>query len=292
MPTNYIEAECKSALHELKRKIPYGWDLNIYRGCQHACQYCYAMYSHQYTGTEDFFNDIHVKTNIHEILEKELAASSWKREIVNIGGVTDAYQQAEATYQLMPDILKLMIKYKTPIIISSKSDLILRDFDLIASLSRVACVNIAQTITCMQEETRQLIEPGSSPSEQRFAVLKEFKKTNACTGLHFMPIIPTITDSEDNIEELFASAEAAGVDYALPGTLYLRGTTRKHFLEFIRTDFPDHYEQMLSIYQKGGADKTYKDTLYERVNRLRAKYNLSSSYMQPLRKKIKELAGQ
>ena len=111
---DYHEITCGSAVNKLKRKNPYGWDLNIYRGCEHGCKYCYAIYSHQYIDSDNFFDEIYVKTNVVEQLEKQLSAPSWKREVINIGGVTDSYQTAEATYKIMPDILRLLIKYKTP----------------------------------------------------------------------------------------------------------------------------------------------------------------------------------
>jgi len=166
-----IEINCTSALNKLKRKIPYEWDLNIYRGCQHGCKYCYAIYSHKYLNDEEYFYNIYVKTNIVEKLEKELRHSSWKREVVNIGGVTDSYQPAENKYKLMPEILKLLIKYKTPAIISTKSDLILRDFDLIDELSKITYINIAATITTTDENLRKKIEPQGCESNKRFEML-------------------------------------------------------------------------------------------------------------------------
>ena len=225
----YREITCASACNKLKRKIPYGWDLNIYRGCEHECRYCYAMYSNQYLGSGDYFEDIYVKTNIVQELEKELSAPGWKREVINIGGVTDSYQPAESIYQLMPDILKLMIRYRTPCIISTKSDLILRDYDLIAELAEITYVNVAATITCMDEGIRKKIEPNGAESRKRFQMLKEFSKTNASTGLHFMPIIPYLTDSRENVDELYQMAKESQVGYVLPGTLYLRGKTRNVF---------------------------------------------------------------
>lgn len=283
---NVDKMEVKSALTKLKRKIPYGWDLNIYRGCQHGCRYCYAMYSHQYIGG-GFFKDIYVKENVVEQLEKELSSESWKREIINIGGVTDSYQPAEAHYQLMPQILKLLIKYRTPAIISTKSRLILRDYDLIDELSGITYVNVAATITTMDEEVRRKIEPYGSASLERFEVLREFRKTNASTGLHVMPIIPYITDNEENLERMFYLASECGVHYVLPGTLYLRGETRKHFMDFMEREFGDRSAEFRKLYKTGGADKEYKNTLYEMVNRLRDKYSLSSSYTKPMKEKLK-----
>ena len=278
---------CSSALTKLRRKIPYGWDLNIYRGCTHNCAYCYARYSHDYLGEDDFTN-IFVKTNIAEQLEKELSDPSWKREVINIGGVTDSYQSIEKEHQIMPEVLKLLIKHKTPAIISTKSDLILRDFDLIAQLADITYVNIASTITTMDENVRIKIEPNGSPSTDRFKILKEFRNTNASVGLHTMPIIPLLTDSRENIENLCIEAKAANVHYMLPGVLYLRGVTRKYFFDFIKTKFPDKCNAFTELYQTGGADKTYKEVLYsEIVNPLREKYGISNSYMKPMREKLK-----
>ncbi len=317
-----IEIQASSALHKLKRKIPYSWDLNIYRGCSHGCRYCYALYSHQYVGSGSkrncepaaekarkpgketpvqssteaaasaapgggFFSDIYVKTNIPDLLEKELSAGSWKREVINIGGVTDSYQPAEELYRLMPEILKLLIKYKTPAIISTKSDLILRDYDLIDRLSRITYINVASTITTMDENLRTVIEPGSDPSAKRFAALKEFRKTNASIGLHVMPILPFLTDGEDNFDRLFSAAAGSAVHYVLPGVLYLRGKTRPYYFKFLEKHYPELAGQYSALYKKGGADKSYKNSLYEIVNRLRDSYNLSSSYMKPMREKLK-----
>jgi len=185
------------------------------------------MYSHDYLSESDeqYFNDIYIKTNIVEELEKLLSSPLWKREVVNIGGVTDSYQPAEETYKFMPDILRLMIKYQTPCIISTKSDLVLRDYDLIDELSRITYINVAATITCMDENIRKKIEPVGVPSLKRFAMLKAFAKTNASTGLHFMPIIPYLTDTRENVDGLYARAKDSEVDYVLPGVLYLRGKT-------------------------------------------------------------------
>jgi DNA repair photolyase len=283
---NVVAISCATALNKLKRKIPYGWDLNIYRGCSHNCKYCYAIYSHDYLGSPDF-SKIFVKTNIVELLDKELSSPTWNREIINIGGVTDSYQKAEETMKIMPEVLKVLIKHKTPAIISTKSDLILRDFDLIAELSKLTYINVASTITTMNEDDRKKIEPNGSPSADRFKMLKEFRKTNASVGLHTMPIIPFITDSYFNIENLCAEARQANVHYMLPGVLYLRGATKTMFFEMMKNQYPDKYEAMKALYKTGSADKSYKEKLYnEIVNPLRKEYGISSSYIKPLKEKM------
>lgn len=288
METEYIKLEAKSALNKIKNgRLPFNWDLNIYRGCEHRCKYCYAIYSHDYLNNSNFFNNVYYKYNILEPLEKELSSKKWKREVVNIGGVTDSYQPLEARLKLMPEVLKLMIKYKTPVIISSKSNLILRDFDLIDELSRITYVNIAETIVTADENVRRKIEPGASKIDSRFGVLKEFKKTNASVGLHMMPIIPYLTDSYENLDTIYKRASEINVDYVLNGTLYLRGITKPYFLGFLKNVYPDIYTKIIELYKGGGAGVAYKIELYKRINEIKSKYNISGNYSKLINEKMK-----
>ncbi|MDY3619349.1 SPL family radical SAM protein [Agathobaculum sp.] len=286
------EITCAAAFRRVSGRFPYHWDLNPYRGCAHRCQYCFAVYSHRYLDSSAFYDEIFVKTNIVEQLERQLSRPDWPSEVVNIGGVTDSYQPLEATYRLMPDILRLFIKYQTPCIISTKSDLILRDFDLIDELSRITFVNIASTVTTVDERVRQRLEPGGVPSQRRLAMLKAFSKTNCATGMHAMPIVPYLTDSPENLEGLCAGASDAHVDYLLTGAMYLRGNTRNVFFDFIKRDYPTLYAPLSALYRKGALDKTYKAQLYQTVGRLRAKYGLTGNYQAIMKAKLPQAPEQ
>jgi len=296
----FEEIHVKKALNKIKETsrltLPFQWDLNIYRGCEHGCNYCYAMYSHSYLENEEksssereegsgFFRKIYVKTNIAEALEKQLGARSWKKELINIGGVCDSYQPAETKYGLMRKVLALMIEYKNPVTISTKSDLILRDYDLFEELAELAQVNIAVTVTNMDEKLSSLLEPLASSPEKRFSVLRAFKDTAATTGLHMMPILPFLTDSPENLEQILSHAVECEVDYALPGLLNLRGETRKHFFNFLAFNFPELVDPYRKLYEKGGADRAYKAELYGVLGNLMEKYHLSADYMKPLETK-------
>lgn len=180
------------------------------------------------------------------------------------------------------------LKRKTPCIISTKSDLILRDYDLIDELSNITYVNVAATITSMDENIRTKIEPNGAKSAKRFEMLKEFSKTNASTGLHFMPIIPYITDNYENVDLLYQNAKECDVDYVLPGVIYLKGKTRQAFFDFIRNEFPSLYNQLKELYKTGGASKEYKDELYKMVNKIKDKYKLSGSYSKPMKEKLSQ----
>lgn len=282
------EIKCKSALHRLyNKKLPYSWDLNIYRGCNNGCKYCYALYSHDYLNDQEFYNTLYIKTNIVEELERDLKKRSWKNQIINIGGVTDSYQSAEEEYRFMPEILKLLIKYRNPAIISTKSDLILRDFDLIEKLSKLTYINIASTITTTDPKVSKLIEPNASSPDQRFNILREFKKTNASVGLHVMPIIPLITDSKENIDSLFKRGKDINISYLLTGALYLRGKTKTTFLNFVKEALPEKYNKMKELYINGSLNREYKNNLYNKVRYYIEKYKLPTDFNTPLKQRIK-----
>jgi len=263
--------------------MPYKWDLNIYRGCSHNCIYCYALYSHKYLksngNNNDFFTDIFVKSNIVEELEKQLSKPSWKGEIINIGGVTDSYQELESELEIMPQILETLIKHKNPAIISTKSDLILRDIDLVNELSEITYINVAGSITTLDENIRKIIEPNAKPSKNRVKMLKHIKmNTNASVGFHMMPIIPYITDSYSNLDELFKGVKIANADYIIPGTLNLYGKTRKFFLNFAVNNFKNEYKNIRSAYTKHNPDRDYLQEFYKNISKLKSKYDVSSDY--------------
>jgi DNA repair photolyase len=297
----FEEIRVTKALNKIKAtsrlKLPYSWDLNIYRGCEHSCHYCYAMYSHSYLEKEKkcpgsgeegsgFFQKIYVKTDIEEALEKQLGARNWKKEVINIGGVCDSYQPVEAKYGLMRKVLALMIEYKNPVIISTKSDLILRDYNLLKELAELTYVGVAVTVTTMDKKLSSLLEPLASPPEERFSVLRAFKDTAAVTGIHMMPILPFLTDSPQNLEQILSLAAECEVDYALPGVLKLRGETRKHFFNFLELSFPELVDPYRKLYARGEADRAYKTKLYEVLCSLMEKSHLSGDYMKPMQSKL------
>jgi DNA repair photolyase len=272
----YKSIICKSALNKLDTNyLPYHWDLNIFRGCVHKCRYCYALYSHNYLESGDFFGTIYIKENIVEALEKKLASRTWKHEVVNLGGVTDSYQPIEKVKEFMPDILRLFIKYRTPVSISTKSSLLLRDRELFVQLADLAGTHVAISVTTFDEALRKKIEPGSFPTKERFEVLEAFKGTRVMTGVLMMPILPYLTDSEENLRALFKASQEAEADYIIPGLLNLRQPTKGHFLNFIKTTFPELYPAYVNYYS-GKVDKTtYRQTVYGRISKLKKQYPLS-----------------
>lgn len=279
---------CKEALNRVSGKGPYQYDLNAYRGCEHRCVYCFARYSQNYLlpkGEGSFFEDVFIKENIVERLERRLRSRSWKGEIINLGGVTDSYQPIEATRKLMPDILRLLIRYKNPITLSTKSVLPLRDLDLFAELSRLTFVGLDASVTTTDPNLARILEPGAPSPAARLAMLGEFvRHTNASVGVHSMPVIPYITDSDPQLTQLMLATREIGAHYWLPGTLNLRGTaTRSAFFRCVGQHFP-HAKQPLSVlYADGSLDRDYKVQLYKRIQALSLLHGVSTDYRCQLR---------
>ena len=285
----HVTVQSKTAATGVKGRFPYRWDLNIHRGCEHGWRYCFAIYTHKYLEKRRagcFFSTIYKKENIAEQLERQLASPAWKGEIINLGGVTDNYQPWEAENGLMKEVLEVLIKYRNPCIISTKSDLILRDYELIDRLSCMNYVNIASTITCVDEKLAAELEPGAVSPDRRFAMLKEFAKTNASTGVHFMPLIPYLTEDTANLEGLYEGAVSCGAKYLLPGYLNLKGPTREAFFEYLFKYRPHLLEPINRLFTEKNAYKEYRIPKYREIRQIAEKYKMPSNYREEVRSRM------
>ena len=193
----YIEVQCKSALNRV-RGMPFKWSLNTYRGCAHACHYCYARASHTYYGLnagEDFETKIYVKVNVADVLRRELARPSWLGEQVALGTITDCYQPAEGRFRVTRGVLEALLERRNPISMVTKSTLVLRDLDLLAELARVAHVRVYFTVTTMDPALWRVVEPGTPPPWKRLHVMRLLLQAGVPAGVLMAPILPGLTDS-------------------------------------------------------------------------------------------------
>lgn len=272
----YVGLECKSALHPNKHKMPCSWDLNIYRGCEHGCRYCYALYSHKYLNDDRFFDRVYYKSNIVKCLEKQLSSKNWKHEAVNIGGVTDSYQPIEEKLRIMPEILKILIRYKTPAILATKSDLVLRDIDYLRKLSDVADIKVSLTITTIDKALQRSLEPNAAAPDRRIEALRILREEGISAGITLMPVIPYLTDSYENLDSIYNEASKASVEYIRPNVLYLIGKTRTNFLNFLNTYDHSLYEKMKNLYRYDFPPQEYLKGFNHKINLLKDKYGIPS----------------
>ncbi len=268
------EISSKSALHFHQKGYATNWDINTFRGCMHKCVYCFAQYSHKYLNSDKFFDEILVKTNIVQALERDLSNKNWKYLPVNAGGVTDCYQPIEKKYQLMPQIISLFIKYKNPLIITTKSTLILRDIKLLSKLNEVAGIKLFISASTFDESIRQKIEPCAPPTVDRINMLKYFSEVGISSTILLMPIIPYINDSLTNFEKIFQLAHNNKVSNILHACLYLRGQTKKYFFKFIKKQFPEVENLIYALYNGSYVCKEYSQHVANQINKLRKRYNM------------------
>jgi len=272
------EIQAKSALSKHEHEFPTIWDVNPYRGCTMGCRYCFAQYSHEYLGLTDFFKDIVVKTNIAGQLHTELRKKSWKGEQIKLGGISDIYQHAERKYELLPQVIDVLKKTRTPVFIQTKSTLILRDFELIKELSNYTTVDISTSICTFDENIRKIIEPGAPSAMERMEMLRKFSDICRQSVVSFMPVIPLISDTDENLETAFRQTKEFKLDSIIAYPLHLRGKLKTPFLKLIQTHFPEFYPHFEALYKTANLKEDYADNLFRKISSLREKYQLYGSY--------------
>ena len=282
------EITAKTILHYHKRQFATNWDANIYRGCGHNCRYCFAQYSHKYLENTDFFNDIFVKTNSPELLYKELGEIKWDKSPVNVCGISDCYQPVEQVCKIMPRVIKSFIAKRNPLVITTKSSLLLRDIDLIKELLKIAEVSIIVSVSTLDEEKRKLVEPNTAPTIDRLKMLKKFNEIGCKTSVLFVPIIPYISDDLKNLDAIFRITKEFNLGSINAWPLHLRGNTKNVFFDFLQDNFSDLLPKYKKLYQTKNASKEYCKDLFSRIEELKVKYQLYSTYKptKPIKKPI------
>jgi DNA repair photolyase len=225
--------------------IPFRYSLNPYRGCLHACAYCYARPSHQYLGWgagTDFDRKIVVKTNAPEVLRRELMRPSWEGEVIVFSGNTDCYQPVEANYELTRRCLEVCLEFQNPVAIITKSALIRRDVDRLAELARRARATVNLSIAFATDEAARKMEPYASRPSHRFEVMRLLSDAGVSTGIIVAPVIPGL--NETDIPELLERGQQAGARRASMGLLRLPAEVLPVFDERLSEAFPERAQKV------------------------------------------------
>ena len=261
MRVEYREEPCRSALNRVQG-MPFGWSLNPYMGCAHRCTFCYvrAFEARADRPADDRYGtSIRVKTNVAEVLRRELARASWEREPVAIGAATDPYQPAEGRYRLTRACIEALADAANPFAIITRGPLIVRDLDVLAAAARVADVSVTFSIPTLDEEIWRRTEPGTAPPRQRMRALKRLVDAGIRTGVGMAPILPGLTDRPELLAEVVRAARAAGATGIWSNLLYLKPGTREHFLDALERDWPEllpEYERLYARRAYLPADET------------------------------------
>jgi DNA repair photolyase len=283
LPVKSILNRCDS------NRVPFEWTINPYRGCEFACKYCYARYTHEYMELDgsEFEKKIYVKKDAapllaHDISRKYSYASEKsggeKPDHIAIGTATDPYQPAEREHGVTRACLEELAKREgLSISIITKSNQIVRDIDVLTKIAARSSLQIDITVTTMRARLARMLEPRAPRPDLRLAAVKELHEAGLAVGVSASPLVPGITDGEGELEAVAAAAKDAGAQWFFSGVLFLMPSSAKQFLPFVREKFPRLAKQYEQWYAKNGyAPEEYRREASERVTRIREKYGFRS----------------
>ena len=248
LKTEYLETHPKTILNKVESTdIPLEWSMNPYQGCEHGCIYCYARNTHPYWGYSaglDFERKILVKRNAADLLEKELKKKNWKAAPVMFAGNTDVYQPAERKFEITRACLEIFWKYRHPVGIITKNSLVLRDLDLLKQLAAENLVHVAVSITTLNEELRQFLEPRTATVAQRLKTVETLANNGIPVFVMNAPIIPGLNEHEIfSVAKAVSERGALGLGYTM---VRLNGDVGQIFEDWLRKTMPDRAEKVLN----------------------------------------------
>lgn len=248
--------------------MPFRWTVNTFRGCSHACVYCFARNTHTYLDLDagaDFDGQVVVKVNVAQVLARQLRAPSWAREHVAMGTNTDPYQRAEGRYRLMPGVIDALARAHTPFSILTKGTLLRRDLpELVAAAERVP-VGIGVSLALVDPELHRRLEPGTPTPRARLDLVRALRDAGLPCGVFVAPVLPHLTDSVAALDELLGEIAAAGATGVSVVALHLRPGTREWFLAWLAREHPELVDTYANLYRTGAyVDPSYRRLLAQR----------------------------
>ena len=272
----FHEVTCRSALNQVPEasRMPFRWTVNPYRGCSHACVYCFARKTHEYLDLDsgaDFDSQVVVKTNVGEVLRRELRRPSWRGEHVAMGTNVDCYQRVEGRYRLMREIIPALTEAANPFSILTKGALILRDLDLLAAAAEVTDVSAAFSVGFLDRDVWRQVEPGTPPPGRRLDAVRRLTDAGVRCGVLMAPVLPFLTDGDNQLEATVAAVAASGAAYVSPIVLHLRPGAREWWQAWLARERPDLLPRYAELYgSRSYAPRAYQDRITGTVRRLAA----------------------
>jgi DNA repair photolyase len=277
----FHEVLCKSALNKLPEAaaLPFRFTVNGYRGCSHACRYCFARPTHEYLEFDcgnDFDTQVVVKTNVAEVLRAELRRRSWRRETVALGTNTDPYQRAEGRYALMPGIISALADSGTPLSILTKGTLLRRDLPLISQAAQQVPVSVAISLAVGDPEIHKDVEPGPPTPQARLNLISAIRDAGLDCHVMVAPVLPHLTDSREQLDRLIGQIAAAGATGVTVFGLHLRSSTRGWFMAWLARSHPELVGRYRELYRRGAyLPPDYREMLRDRAAPLVQKHGLA-----------------
>jgi DNA repair photolyase len=270
----YQEIACRSALNPVKG-MPFAWTLNPYRGCTHGCHYCYARRYHaqfELGAGDEFASVIFVKTNMVDVLRRELRKPSWKGEYVAIGTATDCYQPIEGLYKLTRRALEAFCEFRNPVGVVTKGPMIVRDTDVLADLTRVTECSVYVSVPCVDEDVWRALEPGTAHPLQRLRAVRALADAGIRAGVLMNPIVPGISSKPSLIERTVKAIADHGAHFVGCNVMYLQDGTRDHFIRWLSQEYPHLVDGYAQLYASKYPPRAYRDEVKRVIVAMRQKY--------------------
>jgi len=263
-------------------RMPFAWTINPYRGCEFACKYCYARYTHEFMEMRDgveFEQKIFVKQHAAELLRQELRHVKPGEEIA-IGTATDPYQPAEKRFEVTRAILDEFASHKgLEIGIVTKSNLVLRDTDLLRQVAKNNKLFVNLTITTLNVDLARMLEPRAPRPDLRLEAMRKLNEAGVDAGVICAPVLPGINDSPRDLEALVRATAQAGGKYIFANSLFLKPCSAAIFMPFLEREFPELVESYRQRYNdRAFLPASYRKRLSQLMARLRQKYGIRSDY--------------
>jgi DNA repair photolyase len=279
--TEYFLLPVKSILNQCNSdRVPFRWTVNPYRGCEFGCQYCYARYTHEYMELDggEFESKIYIKKDAGLLAERDLSSEKIWGEHVAIGTATDPYQPAEKEFGATRDILEKMAERQgLSLSITTKSNQVVRDIDLLRRISQRSSITIHMTVTTLRTRLARMLEPRAPRPDLRLEAVRQLRGAGIHVGVNAMPILPGLTDREDDLDALVRAARDAGAQWLAANVLFLMPSSWKTFVAFLDEKFPRLARRYRDFYRGyGDAPEEYRKQIEELVGGLRRKYGLGS----------------
>jgi DNA repair photolyase len=277
MAPEYREEPCHTALNRVKG-MGFPWSLNPYMGCVHRCTYCYVRaYERRADRPSDdrYGTSIRVKINVAEVLRRELARRSWRREHVAIGAATDPYQPAEGRYRLTRACLIALAEFRTPASLITRGPMVIRDIDVLQALARRAGAQVNFSVPTLDRDVWRRTEPGTAPPHQRLRALRALVDAGIAAGVGVAPILPGISDRPDQLEAVVRAARDAGATHLWCNVLHLHEGTREHFLACLARDWPEERERYERLYARPYLPAAEAEPIRRRVDALRTRHGIA-----------------
>jgi DNA repair photolyase len=270
----FFEVHAKSILNKVPgvSRMPFDWTINPYRGCSHACRYCFARNTHTYLELGaglDFDTKVVVKVNAPALLRKELARPKWGGHPVAMGTNVDCYQRAEGRYRLMPGIISALTEAANPFSILTKGSLILRDLPLLLKAAEVTDVSTAVSVGCIDPVLWREVEPGTPSPQKRLDVCRTLNAAGIRCSVLMAPILPGLSDSPDQLASTVAAIADTGASSVTPIVLHLRPGAREWFMGWLEAAHPELVATYNAMYARSAyAPKAYQDAVCAQVREL------------------------